>query len=106
MLSSDVTFSMEMFPFEHCPEGNGDVSSVYGCHKGGSGNSGGRRLAIFMVEEAWLSEKRKNVSSKRKNVSSKRENVFIEKKECIVEEKECCRRREKDVFVEEKRRAF
>ncbi|GJY20034.1 hypothetical protein Tco_0392600 [Tanacetum coccineum] len=28
MLSSDTTFSMEMFPFGHCPEGNGDVSSV------------------------------------------------------------------------------
>ncbi|GJR51244.1 hypothetical protein Tco_1401765 [Tanacetum coccineum] len=25
--------------------------------KGGSGNSGGKRLAISMVEEAWLSEK-------------------------------------------------
>ncbi|GJT67032.1 hypothetical protein Tco_1018512 [Tanacetum coccineum] len=81
MLSSDATFSMEMFPFGHCPEGNGDVSSkktnedrddeldnvktdgeqphdeVYGCLKYVSGNSGGRRLAISMVEEAWLSEK-------------------------------------------------
>ncbi|GKC41819.1 hypothetical protein Tco_1059541, partial [Tanacetum coccineum] len=28
MLSSDATFSMEMFPFGHSPEGNGDVSSV------------------------------------------------------------------------------
>ncbi|GJY55633.1 hypothetical protein Tco_0986232 [Tanacetum coccineum] len=28
MLSSDATFSMEMFPFGQCPEGNGDVSSV------------------------------------------------------------------------------
>ncbi|GKG63505.1 hypothetical protein Tco_0643053, partial [Tanacetum coccineum] len=28
MLSSDATFLMEMFPFGHCPEGNGDVSSV------------------------------------------------------------------------------
>ncbi|GKF52725.1 hypothetical protein Tco_0159635, partial [Tanacetum coccineum] len=28
ILSSDATFSMEMFPFGHCPEGNGDVSSV------------------------------------------------------------------------------
>ncbi|GJR52933.1 putative ribonuclease H-like domain-containing protein [Tanacetum coccineum] len=27
MLSSDATFSMEMFPFGYCPEGNGDVSS-------------------------------------------------------------------------------
>ncbi|GJV71795.1 hypothetical protein Tco_1491790 [Tanacetum coccineum] len=75
MLSSDATFSMEMFPFGHCPEGNGDVSSkktnedrddeldnvktdeqshdeVYDCLKGGSGNSGGKRLAISMVEEA------------------------------------------------------
>ncbi|GKC57456.1 hypothetical protein Tco_1085054 [Tanacetum coccineum] len=31
---------------------------VYGCIKGGSGNSGGKRLAISMVEEAWLSEKK------------------------------------------------
>ncbi|GJX28146.1 hypothetical protein Tco_0236225 [Tanacetum coccineum] len=30
---------------------------VYGCLKGGSGNSGGKRLAISMVEEAWLSAK-------------------------------------------------
>ncbi|GJY40007.1 FAR1 DNA binding domain-containing protein [Tanacetum coccineum] len=30
---------------------------VYGCLKGGSGNSGGKRLAISMVEEAWLSKK-------------------------------------------------
>ncbi|GKE13914.1 hypothetical protein Tco_1421491, partial [Tanacetum coccineum] len=30
---------------------------VYGCLKYVSGNSGGRRLAISMVEEAWLSEK-------------------------------------------------
>ncbi|GJU56235.1 hypothetical protein Tco_1229949 [Tanacetum coccineum] len=27
MLSSDATFLMEMFPFGHCPKGNGDVSS-------------------------------------------------------------------------------
>ncbi|GJQ96849.1 hypothetical protein Tco_0007988 [Tanacetum coccineum] len=31
---------------------------VYGCLKGGSRNSGGKRLAISMVEEAWLSEKK------------------------------------------------
>ncbi|GKA23894.1 putative reverse transcriptase domain-containing protein [Tanacetum coccineum] len=31
---------------------------VYGCLKGGSENSGGKRLAISMVEEAWLSEKK------------------------------------------------
>nr|GEY54746.1 hypothetical protein [Tanacetum cinerariifolium] len=30
---------------------------VYGCLKGGSRNSKGNRLAISMVEEAWLSEK-------------------------------------------------
>ncbi|GKG05805.1 hypothetical protein Tco_0325891, partial [Tanacetum coccineum] len=30
---------------------------VYGYLKGGSRNSGGKRLAISMVEEAWLSEK-------------------------------------------------
>nr|GEW69230.1 hypothetical protein [Tanacetum cinerariifolium] len=28
MSYSDATFLMDMFPFEHCPEGNGDVSSV------------------------------------------------------------------------------
>ncbi|GJU94343.1 hypothetical protein Tco_1319099 [Tanacetum coccineum] len=32
-------------------------NEVYGCLKGGSRNSGGKRLAISMVEEAWLSEK-------------------------------------------------
>ncbi|GKB91577.1 hypothetical protein Tco_0963849, partial [Tanacetum coccineum] len=78
MLSSDATFSMEMFSFGHCPEGNGDKKTnedrddkldnvktdgeqshdeIYGCLKGGSGNSGGKILAISMVEEAWLSEK-------------------------------------------------
>ncbi|GKE74680.1 hypothetical protein Tco_1536721, partial [Tanacetum coccineum] len=31
---------------------------VYGCLKGGSGNSEGKRLSISMVEEAWLSEKK------------------------------------------------
>ncbi|GKB39582.1 hypothetical protein Tco_0884524 [Tanacetum coccineum] len=73
MLSSVATILMEMFPFGHCPEGNGDVSSVssralrmfieksydevYGCLKGDSENSEGKRLAISMVEETWLSEK-------------------------------------------------
>ncbi|GJX87468.1 hypothetical protein Tco_0339482 [Tanacetum coccineum] len=28
MLSSDATFSMEMFPFGYCPKENGDVSSM------------------------------------------------------------------------------
>ncbi|GKE56321.1 hypothetical protein Tco_1495506, partial [Tanacetum coccineum] len=31
---------------------------VYGSIEGGSENSGGKRLAISMVEEAWLSEKK------------------------------------------------
>ncbi|GJS40467.1 hypothetical protein Tco_0565510 [Tanacetum coccineum] len=31
---------------------------VHGCLKGHSGNSGGKILAIYMVEEAWLSEKK------------------------------------------------
>ncbi|GJS42111.1 hypothetical protein Tco_0567154 [Tanacetum coccineum] len=31
---------------------------VYSCIKGGTGNSGGKRLAISMVEKAWLSEKK------------------------------------------------
>ncbi|GJV23666.1 hypothetical protein Tco_1376361 [Tanacetum coccineum] len=76
MLSSDATFSMEMFPFRHCPEGNGNVSLVCFVRQrkkeikkrtnedrddeldnvktdgGGSRNSGGKRLAISMVEEA------------------------------------------------------
>ncbi|GKB44229.1 hypothetical protein Tco_0889171 [Tanacetum coccineum] len=38
-------------------DGEQSHDEVYGCLKGGSGNSGGRRLAISMVEEAWLSEK-------------------------------------------------
>ncbi|GJW29202.1 hypothetical protein Tco_0046077 [Tanacetum coccineum] len=94
MLSLDATFSIEMFPFRHCPEGNGDVSSVcfvrennnnnkeenkrrvrheldnvktggeqshdevYGCLKGGSKNNERKILAISMVKEAWLSEKK------------------------------------------------
>ncbi|GKC26468.1 hypothetical protein Tco_1033762 [Tanacetum coccineum] len=122
MLSSDATFS------------NGDVSfwtlfrrkcsslalrmfieqshdKVYGCLKGGSGNSGGKILAISMVEEAWLSEKkeRKNVSSKRKNVSSKRKNVFVEEKRMFVLKRKNVLPKRKDVlskrknvFVEEK----
>ncbi|GJS60238.1 hypothetical protein Tco_0655022 [Tanacetum coccineum] len=36
---------------------------VYGCLKGGSGNSGGKRLAISMVEEAWLIEKKEFAKS-------------------------------------------
>ncbi|GJZ53015.1 hypothetical protein Tco_0607900 [Tanacetum coccineum] len=36
---------------------------VYGCLRGGSGNSGGKRLAISMVEEAWLSEKKEVFST-------------------------------------------
>ncbi|GKC24967.1 hypothetical protein Tco_1027117, partial [Tanacetum coccineum] len=32
---------------------------VYDCLKGGSRNSGGKRLSISMVVEAWLSEKEK-----------------------------------------------
>ncbi|GJY36078.1 retrovirus-related pol polyprotein from transposon TNT 1-94 [Tanacetum coccineum] len=62
MLSSVTTFSMYMFPFGNCPEGNGDVSSVYGCLKGDSGNSREKRLAISMVKEAWLSEKEEDPS--------------------------------------------
>ncbi|GJX85073.1 hypothetical protein Tco_0335847 [Tanacetum coccineum] len=72
MLSSHATLSMEKFPFGHCPEGNGDVSSLFssianvhrtitrrgiGCLKGSSENSGGKRSSISMIVEAWLSEK-------------------------------------------------
>ncbi|GJR18659.1 hypothetical protein Tco_0967186 [Tanacetum coccineum] len=32
-----------------------------GCLKGGAGFSGGKRLAISMVEEAWLSEKKEDI---------------------------------------------
>ncbi|GKA56307.1 putative reverse transcriptase domain-containing protein, partial [Tanacetum coccineum] len=39
---------------------------VYGCIKGGSGNSRGKRLAISMVEEAWLSEKKEEPHMGRK----------------------------------------
>ncbi|GJX62090.1 hypothetical protein Tco_0890150 [Tanacetum coccineum] len=45
---------------------------VYGCLKGGSGNSGGKRLAISMVEEAWLSEN--------KRCDQKKKSVFVEEK--------------------------
>ncbi|GKA67040.1 putative ribonuclease H-like domain-containing protein [Tanacetum coccineum] len=38
--------------------GEQSYDEVYGCLKGGSRNSGGKRLAISMVEEAWLSEKK------------------------------------------------
>nr|GEW66101.1 hypothetical protein [Tanacetum cinerariifolium] len=81
MLSLDATFSLEMFPLDivsketvtylRCVsyakiiiiirkktnvDGDDEVDNVktYG---GSSGNSGGKRLAISMVEEAWLSEK-------------------------------------------------
>ena len=33
------------------------LDKVEGCLKSGGGNSGGKRLAISMVEEAWLREK-------------------------------------------------
>ncbi|GJV96276.1 hypothetical protein Tco_1547853 [Tanacetum coccineum] len=51
-------------PFELCSSSRAlrmfieqSHDEVYGYLKGGSGNSGGKRLAISMVEEAWLSEK-------------------------------------------------
>ncbi|GKA87112.1 hypothetical protein Tco_0808823 [Tanacetum coccineum] len=87
------------------------------CLKGGSGNSGGKRLVISMVEEAWLSEKEENAfveekecffeekecfRRREKNVFVKEKECFVEEKECFVEEKECFHRREKNVFVEEK----
>ncbi|GJZ18792.1 ribonuclease H-like domain-containing protein [Tanacetum coccineum] len=62
MLSSDATFSMEMFPFGHCPEEQSH-DEVYVCLKGGSGDSGGKRLSIFMVVEAWLSKKEDKTDS-------------------------------------------
>ncbi|GKF08069.1 hypothetical protein Tco_0042293 [Tanacetum coccineum] len=76
---------------------------AYGFLKGGSGNSGGKRLAISMVEEAWLSEK--------EECDRKTKSVFIGEKECFrlreknvfVEENKCFRRREKNVFIKEKR---
>nr|GEV57623.1 reverse transcriptase domain-containing protein [Tanacetum cinerariifolium] len=39
MLSSDVTFSMEMFSFGHCLEGNGDVSSMCFVHNNNNNNN-------------------------------------------------------------------
>ncbi|GJS50928.1 hypothetical protein Tco_0624290 [Tanacetum coccineum] len=54
---------------------------VYGCLKGGSRNSGGKRLALSMVEEAWL--------SKKKECDRKTKSVFVEENECFIEEKEC-----------------
>ncbi|GKE64251.1 hypothetical protein Tco_1518412 [Tanacetum coccineum] len=75
---------------------------VYSCLKGGSGNSRGKRLAISMVEEAWLSEKRCDQKTKsvfveeKKMFSSKRKNVFVEEKDVFVEEKRSCSRKEKE----------
>ncbi|GKA89140.1 hypothetical protein Tco_0810952, partial [Tanacetum coccineum] len=72
-----------------------------GCLNGGSENSGGKRLAISMVEEAWLSEK--------KRCDRKTKSVFVEEKECFIKDKECFHQRErmflskiKNVFIEEK----
>ncbi|GJV83493.1 hypothetical protein Tco_1523391 [Tanacetum coccineum] len=84
MLSSDATFSMEMFPFGYYPEGNGEVSSVCFVSENNNNNNNnnkdeknedggdeldnvktdggllnlGKGLAISMVDEAWLSEKK------------------------------------------------
>ncbi|GKE86845.1 hypothetical protein Tco_1560587 [Tanacetum coccineum] len=72
MLSSDTTFSTEIFPFRHCPDENGNVSTKKKKKANEDGgdeldnvktdgglleNSRGKRLAISMVVEAWLSEK-------------------------------------------------
>ncbi|GJV65530.1 hypothetical protein Tco_1476358 [Tanacetum coccineum] len=51
MLPRDSSRALRMFIEQSHDE-------VYGCLKGGSGNSGEKRLAISMVEEAWLSEKK------------------------------------------------
>nr|GEV09979.1 hypothetical protein [Tanacetum cinerariifolium] len=40
-------------------KGEGDELDNVKMDGGGSGNSGGKRLVISMVEEAWLSEKEK-----------------------------------------------
>ncbi|GKA02329.1 hypothetical protein Tco_0674994 [Tanacetum coccineum] len=50
-------------------------NEIYGCLKGGSKSSKGKRLAISMVEEAWLSEK-KDVLSKDKECFCRRERMF------------------------------
>ncbi|GJS45274.1 reverse transcriptase domain-containing protein [Tanacetum coccineum] len=39
MLSSNATFSMEMFPFGHCPKGNGDVSLVCSVRENNNNNN-------------------------------------------------------------------
>ncbi|GJS20055.1 hypothetical protein Tco_0448687 [Tanacetum coccineum] len=39
MLSSNATFLMDMFPFGHCPEGNGDVSSVCSVRENNNNNN-------------------------------------------------------------------
>ncbi|GJT07654.1 hypothetical protein Tco_0842116 [Tanacetum coccineum] len=67
---------------------------VYGCLKGGSRNSGGKRLAISMVEEAWLSEKKENVFVEEKECFHDEEDVSSKRKNVSGKEKECFRQRE------------
>nr|GEW69886.1 retrovirus-related Pol polyprotein from transposon TNT 1-94 [Tanacetum cinerariifolium] len=50
---------------------------------GGSENSGGKRLAISMVEEAWVSEK-EEVSSKHKECFPQREIIFSSKRKNLT----------------------
>ncbi|GKA76899.1 hypothetical protein Tco_0783360 [Tanacetum coccineum] len=46
MLSSDATFSMEMFPFRHCPEGNGDSRMLNTSDKGTTFGDGAARVGM------------------------------------------------------------
>nr|GEV72104.1 hypothetical protein [Tanacetum cinerariifolium] len=78
MLSSNATFSMEMFPFGHCPEG----------------------MVTYLREKNVFVEE--NVSSKKKKVSLKRNNVFIEEKRMLPPKRKNVLSKRKNVFVEEK----
>ncbi|GJX81119.1 hypothetical protein Tco_0329268 [Tanacetum coccineum] len=113
MSSSDATFLMEMFPFGHCPEGNGDVSSVYIVRENNNNNNNNNNkeeknknrdddLDNVKTDDEQSHDEKKDVvkriktrvfSSKRKNVSSKRKNVFVEEKECF------CRREMESVLT-------
>nr|GEW70552.1 hypothetical protein [Tanacetum cinerariifolium] len=121
MLSSDATFSMEMFPFGHCPERNGNVSSKIN-EDGGDEldnvKTGGGLLkycecsynnhmtrnmcdrktnSVFIEEKNVFVEEKRMFLSKKKNVSSKKKNILSKRKNVFVEEKRMLPSKRKNV---------